>query len=394
MRLAFVETSPFGGLLHYGAQLADALAERGHDVDLITATGNELEGHNGSAEMRAILTPSVQSREPQPDGAFARFIRRAVVGVRLTRCWAEIVRTSRSDRYDLVVINSDIYYTIVALAMLLLTVLPGRPPIVFICHEALPLARDRSENLTGVSAVQGFLLARLFPRLELILLHGEKSRADFEAFWPPANLGTIPHGDESLFADEPPPPSEEERILFFGTWRRKKGISVLTEAFDLIASRRPQARLTLAGTPFPAELDLAALRAWAEARDDRVEVIDRYVPLEEVPAIFASARVVATPYLHALQSGVVHLAMTMARPVVATDVGDLGSIVADGETGVLIPPGDPAALAEALERLLADPALAHRMGAAGRERVLRASSWQAVAEQFDSEVAKSLESDR
>jgi len=389
MRMAFVETSPFGGNLHYAAQFANALAERGNQVDLIVPKGNELEDRDGRAEMRAILTPTVRNTKAHPQGPVARFIRRALVGARLTRCWAEVVRASGSGHYDLIVINAAIYYTVAALALLILTLIPRCPPVVFICHETQRKGRD--EQLTGTSGILGFLMARLFPRFRLILLHGEKSRAEFEASWPPAQLATIPHGDEGLFADKPPPPSEEERILCFGNWRREKGISLLTEAFDMIAARRPEARLTLAGMPYPEEVDLPALTSWASAHGERVELIDRYVPLEEVPAIFAGARVVAAPYLQALQSGVVHLAMTMARAVVASDVGDLGAIVADGETGLLVPPGKVAALAEALERILADPVLARQMGDAGRERVLSGSSWKEVAERFDSVVSKALD---
>ena len=63
-------------------------------------------------------------------------------------------------------------------------------------------------------------------------------------------------------------------------------------------------------------LDLDPILEWARSRNGRIEVIDRYVPLEDVPAIFGRARVVATPYLAGWQSGVVHLAMTMGRAVV------------------------------------------------------------------------------
>lgn len=391
MRVALVETAPFGGLLHYAAQLADALARRGNSVDLITTRGNELEGRSGEAEMRAILTPAVRDRETHADRGLARLTRRARVALRLTRCWIEIVRASRSERYDLVVINSDIYYSVVALAVLALTLAPKRPPVIFICHNARPFSRDPKEELTTVSGTLGLILRGLFPRLRLILLHGERSRAEFEASWPAARIATIPHGDERLFAEQAPAPSEEERILFFGTWRRVKGISVLTEAFDLIAARRPQAALTLAGSPASEELDLGALRAWAAGHGERVEMIDRYIALDEVPAIFARARVVVTPYLHASQSGVVHLAMTMARAVVASDVGDLGSVVLDGQTGLLVPPANPTALAAALERLLADRGLAEEMGKAGRKRVLSGSSWEAVAERFESLAAAALD---
>jgi glycosyltransferase involved in cell wall biosynthesis len=77
----------------------------------------------------------------------------------------------------------------------------------------------------------------------------------------------------------------------------------------------------------------------------------------------------------------VHLAQTFGRPVVATDVGDLGVAVQDGITGLLVPPDDPEALADALLRVLDDDALVDRLGAAGSERSHSAASWKTVAEQ-------------
>jgi glycosyltransferase involved in cell wall biosynthesis len=71
-------------------------------------------------------------------------------------------------------------------------------------------------------------------------------------------------------------------------------------------------------------------------------------------------------------------AMAAGLPVVASDVGGVGEIVVDQQTGLLVPPGDPDALAAALERLLADPALRHRLGAAGRERAAQRFSLGAL----------------
>src|SRR3954454_18241084 len=109
----------------------------------------------------------------------------------------------------------------------------------------------------------------------------------------PANLAVIAHGDESIFGDVAPPPADEERVLFFGDLRKNKGLFVLKDAFDLLAERRPEARLTIAGTPAPAALDLDPILRWAASYDSRIEVIARYVPFEEVPAVFGRARVVA-----------------------------------------------------------------------------------------------------
>ena len=72
--------------------------------------------------------------------------------------------------------------------------------------------------------------------------------------------------------------------------------------------------------------------------------------------------------------------MAHGRPVVATAVGGLRDLVVDGETGVLVPPRDPAALRAALDRLLADRDLRRRLGAAGRERAQRKFSWQTVTD--------------
>jgi glycosyltransferase involved in cell wall biosynthesis len=72
--------------------------------------------------------------------------------------------------------------------------------------------------------------------------------------------------------------------------------------------------------------------------------------------------------------------MAHGRPVVASAVGGLLDLVVDGETGVLVPPRDVAALRGALERLLADAALRRRLGEAGRERIRERFTWPAVTD--------------
>jgi glycosyltransferase involved in cell wall biosynthesis len=72
--------------------------------------------------------------------------------------------------------------------------------------------------------------------------------------------------------------------------------------------------------------------------------------------------------------------MAHGRPVVAGAVGGLLDLVVDGQTGLLVPPRDPVALRAALERLLADSALRHRLGVAGRDRARRLLSWKTVTD--------------
>ena len=100
--------------------------------------------------------------------------------------------------------------------------------------------------------------------------------------------------------------------------------------------------------------------------------------------LYGRAAVVAVPSYREGFGVVCAEAMAHGRPVVASAVGGLLDLVADGETGVHVPPGDVPTLRDALVRLLADPALRARMGEAARERVRARFSWDAVT---DSTVA-------
>lgn len=385
MRIAVLEPAGHGGLLHYSVQLAEGLAARGHAVDIIAPRDNELVGRVRHARMRAILP--VPLHPGAPAGSRSAYLRRrAGVAVRLLRAWGRMLWETRPGRYDAVVHGADIGLPPIALATLLMSAIPRRPLLVRIAHNVRAFNRRGGDELFDPSSLNGALLRHLYPRFDLVLVHGERSRADFEEAWGPARLAVIPHGDERIFADGPPPASTEERVLFFGDWRKVKGLAVLMEAFDELVRRRPEARLTVAGTPAPEDWDPEILRKWARGHEGRVEVIDHYVPIAEVAPTFARARVVTTPYLTGYQSGVIHLAATMGRPVVTSDVGDLASAVHEGVTGRVVPPGDARQLAAALEEILADAELAARMGAAARRSVLEGSSWELVAGRVEEEL--------
>jgi colanic acid/amylovoran biosynthesis glycosyltransferase len=152
-------------------------------------------------------------------------------------------------------------------------------------------------------------------------------------------------------AEEEPP-----FVLYAGRLSPEKGILDLVEAANGIP-------LVVAGD--------GPLR-------DRVPGALGFVPHDELLRLYGRAAVVAVPS-HREGFGVVCAeAMAHGRPVVAGAVGGLLDLVVDGETGLHVPPGDVRALRAALERLLADPELRQRLGAAGRERVRERFSWAAV----------------
>jgi D-inositol-3-phosphate glycosyltransferase len=390
MRIAIVETAPLGGLLHYAVQLGDGLAARGHDVELVVPRDNELVEHHGTARMRAVLTPPVRSSDAAPASRVARVFRRAGVALRLARAWAEVVREANRGDFDVVLLNSGLHLSLSALGALTLSVLPHRFKIANVAHNVEGLDRFAAEGERRRVSISRVVLRRALARFDLVFVHGERSRQLFRERWPTTRLAVIPHGDERIFGD-PPPPSDEERILFFGDWNAVKGLPVLMDAFDRVVAVRPGVRLTIAGTPYPRDIDVDGIESWAQGHGDAVELIGRYIPLEEVPGVFGRARVVVTPYVAGFQSGVIHLAMTMGRAVVTSDVGDLGSAVRDGETGLVVPPKDPIRLSEALAAVVSDPELAERYGAAGREKVLADSGWEQVAAEAEAALESLLE---
>lgn len=388
MRIAVVETDAQGGLLHYAVQLADGLAGRGHEVDVLAPRGNELHRRTGASAMRAVLPSPKCAIDPTTRSRY--LARRAVIAARLGGAWLRVLAETHHGRYDAILLTGDTQLPINASGAALLTLGRRRPKVAAVCHNVRIFNRWGGSDLYVSSSSTLALLRWLYPRLDVVFVHGERSLEEFREVWPPSSVTVIPHGDESLFGEHAPPPAVEPRALFFGDWRKVKGLPVLMEAFDQLMARRPEMRLTIAGTPAPTDLDPEAVYSWAARHESSVTVIDRYVPIEEVKPIFASARAVVTPYLTGYQSGVVHLAMTMGRAVVSSDVGDLGSAVRDGVTGLLVPREDPAALADALERVLDDAALADRLGAAGRGEVLSGSSWATVAALVEDALARPL----
>lgn len=381
MRLAILEPSMFGGLLHYAVQLADGLATRGHEVDVIAPRGNELAAHDGGARMRDVLTPPIRNAR-QPESLPGIVARQATVALRVTAEWSRAAWEARRGGYDAVVITGDTSLLPATLGALAITAGGRGPAVGGICHNVRVYNRYRGDELFAATQGSQRLMAKLLSSYDVVFVHGERSRKEYEEHWPPARLAVIPHGDERIFG-EPPEPSDEERILFFGDWRKVKGLPILMDAFDLLIARRPSARLTIAGAPAPADLDPEPVREWAAAHGGAVEVIDEYVPVEDVRDVFARARAVVTPYRVGYQSGVIHLAMTMGRPVVTSDVGDLSAAVRDGETGIVVPPDDPPALADALERIVADRELAERLGRRGAELLEESASWEVVAEKVE-----------
>jgi glycosyltransferase involved in cell wall biosynthesis len=215
-------------------------------------------------------------------------------------------------------------------------------------------------------------------RADAVIVHGETLRRRYlESHEIDASrVHAIPHGCYELFRHwaHGDVVREPHTILFFGRIELYKGLTHLIEAFHIVRERCPQARLIVAGGGQDLERHRSVLDALPGC-----EVHAGYVPMEKVAALFQRAAVAVLPYVEGSQSGVTRIAYPFGLPVVVTNVGSIPESVLEGRTGLIVPPGDTAALASALTSVVTDAALRERLSAGAAEMAAGVMSWATVA---------------
>src|SRR2546425_5883290 len=172
----------------------------------------------------------------------------------------------------------------------------------------------------------------------------------------------------------------------------EKGHETLLDAMRIVARHRPDCRLLIAGA---ASDDQAGRHAALQRLISELK-LDGMVRLlgfrHDIPQLLAAADICVLPADAEACGRVLFEAMAMAKPIVGTASGGTPEIIVDAVTGVLVPPKDSRALAEALVALLKNPALRNAMGAAGRERVTKQFSIEAHVQKTMDVYAEALAS--
>jgi len=274
----------------------------------------------------------------------------------------------------------------------LASLLYGVPHLVTV-HSLEPLRPWKAEQLGGGYALSSWCERVAVEAAAGVIAVSEGMRADVLAAYPavpPDRVRVIRNGiDTDEYAPDPATdvlaqygvdPSRPS-VIFVGRITRQKGVPVLLRA---AANLDPAAQLVLcAGQPDTPELaaEVESLVADLRAARSGVIWIPEMLPKRAVIQLLTHATVFACPSLYE-PLGIVNLeAMACGTAVVASAVGGIPEVVSDGETGLLVPPDDTEALADALNSLLRDPARAAALGRAGRERAVAEFGWQAVAAQ-------------
>lgn len=193
-------------------------------------------------------------------------------------------------------------------------------------------------------------------------------------------IEVIPHGIEIPPLSDGPRDSDE--ILSIGRLTARKGAATLLAAAARVVGRQPSARFTIAGSDERHPLARAFRAEHPEIDPGRV-TFPGFVSDGELQALFGRAAIYASASVYESFGLTFIEAMARGIPVVGCATSAMTEIIADGETGLLVPPLDPAAFGDAILRLLGDPALRGRMGEAGREAVLARYSAERMGESIE-----------
>src|SRR5918995_882363 len=341
---------PSGDVLPYDHALAAALARRGLEVEVVTS--------------RFVHGPA-----PEPEGyevseSFYRLATRA--GARAPRR-RRLLRAAEHVpdmlRYRRRAGGADVRHF-------------QWLPVERIDAHLLPAARPRVLTMHNVIRREA-VDVRLARRMDAVIVH---TRHGAELLGGGERVHVIPHGAfEHLTRqprEEPLPPKlaavDGPVTLFLGVIRDYKGVDVLLEAFAAV----PAGELWVVGRPLGVSME--RLRRLAPA--GRVRFVSRYVRDTELPALLRRADVLVLPHRRVDVSGVLFAGLAFGKAMVLSDVGGFRELVEDHGAGLLVPPGEPAALAEALSGLLCDESARRRLAERASAAAAGPLSWERVAE--------------
>jgi D-inositol-3-phosphate glycosyltransferase len=362
MRVCMMETGGWGGIHHYAHALCCALA-KGDAVDL-TVLGNQ------RYELDSASLPFRLERVFRRENYFKSLLR---LGQVLRRIRPDIlhIQSQLAPRKDL-----------------LLFALCRRlgVPVVMTVHNIYPHEARTAEK---------FMYAAYYRRSAGLILHSHRNtqflREEVKGI-DPKRLHVVPFGNYDQFRDMEVSRDEARRrlglpqegriALFFGMVRPYKGLDLFLAAAEGVRRACPQAFFVVAGQVLHGER--SQYEGWVDkcGIDNKgLKVNFGYLSMEEVVTHVCACDVLVLPYRRIYQSGVLFMAYSFGRPVVATRVGSFPESIEEGRSGWLVEPGDVEALTKRLKQVLGQRSLTDSAGAYARNLADSRYHWDGIAAQ-------------
>ena len=293
--------------------------------------------------------------------------------------WWQLYRRVRADHPDVLILQWWVPYWTPCLTVISSLIKRNTATkIMFICHNVVPHE--------GGGVIDRRLALTVLRLGDALLVHSEQDRYRLLALLPNARVikAQIPSYSELVRHDDSSRVAALRRdlgiaehapvMLFFGFVRPYKGLEYLIQAMARVRERLPDAHLLVVGE-FWISPEFYQRYASEFGVAQAMTVVNRYVPNEDLQPYFDLADVVVLPYVSATQSAVVQLAFGFGKPVITTRVGGLYEVVEDGVNGLVVPPQDEGALAEAIIRYFSED-LAAPFCANVAAQAITGFSWQ------------------
>ena len=368
-----------GGIGTYAHVLATGLAAAGHQVTVLARTDRPPYTSTVSGvEVRRLRARSI----PLPGPLHRRLERAQALFEWALAVRGEVRSLARQARIDVVEAPEYLAQSVLVARRLPVVVKLHTPTYLCDRLNGSPAGNTSADNALGYRAERA--AAR---RATLVTSPSAALLADVAADWglDPAAAVVVPNPLDLDGYDRGPSARATDEILYVGRLEPRKGVEVLAAAMAEVRLDHPAAVLRLVGGDVP----LAGRGLMSEVIRDRVAgagpgdgappvVHTDEVQRSALPAIYARAPIAAVPSIYENFPYTCLEAMAAGCAVVGSSTGGIPEIITDGVDGLLVPPGDPAALAVALDRLLGDAGLRARLGEAARATVRRRFSVEAV----------------
>jgi len=298
------------------------------------------------------------------------------------RAYGRIRELLPHHKFDIIHDNQGLGYGLLLMKRL-------KIPVVATIHHPIPIDRDfqladiknpwdkfKMKRWYSFCAMQG----RVARRMDRVITVSQSSADAIERSLrvPRNRLRLVYNGiDINLFKRDDSVVKEPNSLILINSGEQSiKGVPHLLKALHTLRDGT-KVKLTVVGSPRPDGNYLRLVKEYG--LEDMITFTGR-VTMEELVRHYLASEVCVVPSLYEGFGLPAAEAMSCQLPVISTRAGALPEVVGqDGETGILVPPADPDALAAAVKRLLGDESLRRKMGAAGRERVERIFSWREAA---------------
>lgn len=323
-----------GGIAHYTDLLCRALREDGNEVQLYTFK---------------FQYPKLLYKKPQKDmksSGFGTNDADFCIHTLNPFNWIKVAGRIKKQKPELIILQW--WHPYFAPCFWSICKLLRREKILFVCHNVFPHER--------------FPLDRLLTKWTLgcgryFITQSKMDARDLLSVKHDAVYRVTPHPTYGMFCRQGMSMSKAREqlkidqgqrvLLFFGFVRKYKGLQYLLEAMKLLKEKDFKVQLWVVGD-FGEDKDEYVEQIRRFEIEDQVQMVEGYVPDDEVEKYFAASDLVVLPYLSATQSGIVQIAFGFEKPVLVTEVGGLPDVVTNGKTGYVVKPRSAEMIAEAI----------------------------------------------